>query len=426
MALIQVKAYLLKDNSKLATDEVSEIRRFSVQNNGGIYENLLDCIMTYFKTELSNKQEIKTYYVDDEEELIGFSSDNEFLYGIDMQTALQLSKGDSSKVPSSNLIKVYVTKIKSRTENYEPGFPNCNRFKRHHHENRKMFKEMFSNFNSSIKNQDQLKKLGDYLKDILEPFGVDVKTDETHPDEQNETPIRHLHVICNSCNGPVVGIRYKCAICEDYDLCSSCQSKGIHKDTENKLNKIEKPANFCQFKKQRRQHCKKFKEMLSNIQDPENLKKFSEHFKNFFEPFGADVENVSNKKEQNQNQKAEEAEIKKSSLIIDENNLTPQFNTESISKDETVPMESVTQTQQINSNESEMASAISNLFPKINEVDGFSVINVDKEDKITKAVRTLKEMGFDDQNNWLTALVTSKDGNLNAVLDALAPNKQKN
>ncbi|XP_050168044.1 sequestosome-1 isoform X3 [Myiozetetes cayanensis] len=40
----------------------------------------------------------------------------------------------------------------------------------------------------------------------------------------------HPNVICDGCEGPVVGTRFKCSICPDYDLCSTCEGKGIHKD----------------------------------------------------------------------------------------------------------------------------------------------------------------------------------------------------
>lgn len=43
-----------------------------------------------------------------------------------------------------------------------------------------------------------------------------------------EKPIHKL-VICDGCEVfPLVGIRYKCAVCEDFDYCETCEEKHPH------------------------------------------------------------------------------------------------------------------------------------------------------------------------------------------------------
>ncbi|CAB3240353.1 unnamed protein product [Arctia plantaginis] len=38
----------------------------------------------------------------------------------------------------------------------------------------------------------------------------------------------HLGVICDSCDNTIVGFRYKCTVCDDFDLCSQCEAAGCH------------------------------------------------------------------------------------------------------------------------------------------------------------------------------------------------------
>lgn len=49
----------------------------------------------------------------------------------------------------------------------------------------------------------------------------------------------HPHVMCDVCNGPVKGMRFKCTVCPDYDLCSACERAGEH--PEHDMLRIAKP-----------------------------------------------------------------------------------------------------------------------------------------------------------------------------------------
>lgn len=57
----------------------------------------------------------------------------------------------------------------------------------------------------------------------------------------NKNVVVHDNVVCDGCNGSVVGIRYKCSVCPDYDLCESCELKGGVHDSTHPLLKITVP-----------------------------------------------------------------------------------------------------------------------------------------------------------------------------------------
>merc|ERR1712106_585260 len=53
-------------------------------------------------------------------------------------------------------------------------------------------------------------------------------TDQPKNDSQQESHI-HPGVTCDSCEKqPIEGYRYKCVVCDDYDLCGSCEAAGKH------------------------------------------------------------------------------------------------------------------------------------------------------------------------------------------------------
>ncbi|KAM7418271.1 hypothetical protein PAMA_017768 [Pampus argenteus] len=65
----------------------------------------------------------------------------------------------------------------------------------------------------------------------------------------------HPNVTCDGCDGAVVGTRFKCSVCPNYDLCSACQARGTH--TEHALLPIWHPLQWFPRGKwmKRMRHC---------------------------------------------------------------------------------------------------------------------------------------------------------------------------
>ena len=52
--------------------------------------------------------------------------------------------------------------------------------------------------------------------------------------------LRHVYVSCDGCNqDPVVGLRWRCLNCANYDLCTACYMTDIH-DTTHRFERIDK------------------------------------------------------------------------------------------------------------------------------------------------------------------------------------------
>ena len=113
---IHVKIYLLPDYAMANISfipMVDEIRRFGLPYNAGstgVYNNLIEMIKYAYGPSLINGDEIRTYWHDKENELIGFSTDSEFQNAINAQAAVKTSKPLKS---NPNLFKVYIKKIPS-------------------------------------------------------------------------------------------------------------------------------------------------------------------------------------------------------------------------------------------------------------------------------------------------------------------------
>ena len=73
-------------------------------------------------------------------------------------------------------------------------------------------------------------------------INVSVKGDmarESNNEGVNNKGEVHAGVTCDGCQRPVHGFRYKCMSCPDFDLCSGCESNGVH--GEHNMLRMVKP-----------------------------------------------------------------------------------------------------------------------------------------------------------------------------------------
>jgi hypothetical protein len=57
---------------------------------------------------------------------------------------------------------------------------------------------------------------------------VKIESVEKTPTDNDRPKEMHPNILCDSCDQCVVGIRYKCITCDDFDLCEKCEKTGIH------------------------------------------------------------------------------------------------------------------------------------------------------------------------------------------------------
>jgi hypothetical protein len=74
-------------------------------------------------------------------------------------------------------------------------------------------------------------------------FGFECKSPCQEPSRENSADAAHGNVRCDGCNVfPIVGPRYNCTVCPDFDLCAKCESSSVH-PAEHPLLKFRQPVN---------------------------------------------------------------------------------------------------------------------------------------------------------------------------------------
>ncbi|KAF6725515.1 Sequestosome-1 [Oryzias melastigma] len=190
---VTVKAYLLGKD-----EQVKEIRRFPVDQDVSCSFEYLSKKTAAVFSNLKNSS-FSLFYKDEDGDLVAFSSDDELMMGLGCMKD--------------------------------------------------------STFRLFIKEKKEHRR--DFPLHALPPFmfGPPPPHGGPHAPPHGPPPALHPNVTCDGCEGPVVGMRFKCSVCPDYDLCSTCQAQGKH--TEHALLPIWHPLQWFPRGKwmKRMRHC---------------------------------------------------------------------------------------------------------------------------------------------------------------------------
>ncbi|KIM82630.1 hypothetical protein PILCRDRAFT_820507 [Piloderma croceum F 1598] len=91
---------------------------------------------------------------------------------------------------------------------------------------------------------DEVVKVGEKISadgNVNAKVGDDNSTDTDEEESKEEVKAVHEGVTCDGCkiDDSITGVRWKCSICNTYDLCDICHTAGIH--DEHRMFKIECP-----------------------------------------------------------------------------------------------------------------------------------------------------------------------------------------
>jgi hypothetical protein len=81
--------------------------------------------------------------------------------------------------------------------------------------------------------------------DALAEVENDMEGLATNETDERDGNRRHVHpsVQCDGCGmHPLVGPRFKCAVCKDFDLCETCFNGGVHASEGHPCHRIERPG----------------------------------------------------------------------------------------------------------------------------------------------------------------------------------------
>lgn len=92
---------------------------------------------------------------------------------------------------------------------------------------------------------DLMKVLKSEIRTYTTEIFQTLMADQVGKKATEQQSVVHPDVICDGCNmSPITGIRYKCSVCPDYDLCSKCEASNIHSHPMLKIRRNEQAPKF--------------------------------------------------------------------------------------------------------------------------------------------------------------------------------------
>ncbi|KAM9795715.1 sequestosome-1 [Neosynchiropus ocellatus] len=383
---VTVKAYLLgKDEA------VKEIRRFTVDRE-------LTCNFDHLKKKTlavfgSLKEPANLYYRDEDGDLVAFSSDDELALGV------ACVKGDT--------FRLYIRERKEHRRDFPlHAFPPC---------------------------------------------GPQPAPGAPHGPPRNPfpPPAVHPNVTCDGCEGPVVGTRFKCSVCPDYDLCSSCQARGTH--TEHALLPIWHPLQhwFPRGKWMKRmRHC--WGQNQNQNQEPPRasghsaptgegagadfLKSIGEGVAAMLSPLGIDVDVDVEHQGQRSKVTVPTAHPEAEAACCSEGGAKGEdgatMKAEKASRDsdedwthlnprEVDPSTGELQSLSPGGRRGDRPAGAPETSTGLLEAALYPHLPPEAEPRLVEALSHMLSMGFSDEGGWLTRLLQTKSGDIGAALDAI-------